>query len=236
MNTAVLIRAQLLHSVQSSSAPHHRKCTQPHEISVHAWVVTKWPLQWLINHIKKLLKTFIRRPSLEDVFNFINIWRTNSIQVLNLHYFFCKFRFCPSKHILEIYLKNGFGTGRFPSETGSLWEQSKQKLKTKQTAVVPKKLSSISEPQLNYQVQNLARPTPHDIEMGHPCTGDVNAMVIWYGWLSVVVSANMIWSIDVDVWWIAPLVPIVQIYTITTHYLPVSSMQRDILHSKTDIK
>ena len=66
------------------------------------------------------------------------------IQILNLHDFFCRFRFCPSKHILEIYLKNGFGTGRFLSEPGSLWEQSKQKLKTKQTAVVPKKRSSIS--------------------------------------------------------------------------------------------
>ena len=30
--------------------------------------------------------------------------------------------------------------------------------------------------QLNYHVQNLARPPPHDIEMGHPCTGNVNAM------------------------------------------------------------
>ena len=132
------------HSVQSSSAPHHRRCTQPHEISVHAWVVTYWPLQCLLNHIKEWLKTFIRRPPLEDVFSFINIWLTNSIQVLNPHDFFCRFRFCPSKHILEIYLKNGFGTGRFLSETGSLREQSKQKLKTKQTAVVPKKRSSIS--------------------------------------------------------------------------------------------
>ena len=34
------------------------------------------------------------------------------------------------------------------------------------------------QPQLNYHVQNLARPTPRDIEMGHPCTGDVNAMDI----------------------------------------------------------
>ena len=32
------------------------------------------------------------------------------------------------------------------------------------------------QPQLNYNVQNIARPPPHDIEMGHPSTGDVNAM------------------------------------------------------------
>ena len=31
------------------------------------------------------------------------------------------------------------------------------------------------QPQLNYHVQNIARPPPHDIEIGHPCTGDVNA-------------------------------------------------------------
>ena len=113
--------------------------TQPHEISVHDWVV-----QCLLNHIKEWLKTFIRRPSLEDFFSFINIWHTNSIQGLNLHDFLCRFWFHPSIHILEIYLKNGLGTGRFLSETGSLWEQSKQKLKKKQTAVVPKKRSSIS--------------------------------------------------------------------------------------------
>ena len=28
--------------------------------------------------------------------------------------------------------------------------------------------------------KNLARPPPHAIEIGHPCTGDVNAMVwVW---------------------------------------------------------
>ena len=74
-----------------------------------------------------------------------------------------------------MYSKNCLGTGRFLSETGSLWEQSKQKLKTKQTTVVPKKVIHI-EPQLNYHVQNLARPPPIDIEIGHPCPGDVNAM------------------------------------------------------------
>ena len=36
------------------------------------------------------------------------------------------------------------GTGRLISETGGLWEQSKQTFKTKQTAVVPKKPSSLS--------------------------------------------------------------------------------------------
>ena len=41
------------------------------------------------------------------------------------------------------------------------------------------------------------------------CFNQSATFVIWYEWLSVVVSANMIWSIDVDVWWIAPLVPIV---------------------------
>ena len=100
-----------------------------------------------LTHIKEWLKTFIRRPSLADVFRFFNIWRTNSIQVLKSFksaWFFCRFLFCSSKHVLEIYLKNGLGTGRFLSETGSLWEQSKQKLKTKQTAVVPKKRSSTS--------------------------------------------------------------------------------------------
>ena len=34
------------------------------------------------------------------------------------------------------------------------------------------------QPQLNYHVQNIARPTPHDIDIGHPCTGDVNAMLL----------------------------------------------------------
>ena len=140
----MLVTAFVPHSVSSSSEPHHRRCTQPREISVQAWAVTMWPLQCLLNHIKEWLKTFNRRPSLEDVFSFINIWHTNSIQVLNLHDFFCRFWFCPSKHILEIYLKHCLGTGRFLSETGSLWEQSKQKLKTKQTVVVPKKRSSIS--------------------------------------------------------------------------------------------
>ena len=69
---------------------------------------------------------------MEDVFSFINIWRTNSIQVLNLHDFFCRFWFCHSKHILEIYLKNGLGTGRFLSEIWIwIWIDSQQKTSVK---------------------------------------------------------------------------------------------------------
>ena len=47
------------------------------------------------------------------------------------------------------------------------------------------------QPQLNYHVQNLARHPPQDIEMGHPCTGDVNAMV--YVMLCFVVIITYIW-------------------------------------------
>ena len=87
--------------------------------------------------------------------------------------FFCRFWFCPPKHILQIYFTNCLGTWRFLSQIGSLWEQYKEKLKTKQTAV--RSVIHI-QPQLNYHVQNLARTPPHDIEIGHSCTGDVNAM------------------------------------------------------------
>ena len=38
--------------------------------------------------------------------------------------------------------------------------------------------------ELNYHVQNLARPTPRDIEMRHPCTRDVNAMFWKKSWYS----------------------------------------------------
>ena len=77
----------------------------------HMRLVCTLALQCLLNHIKEWLTTFIRRPSLEDVFSFINIWRTNSIQILSLHDFFCRFWFCPPKHILEIYLKKALVLG-----------------------------------------------------------------------------------------------------------------------------
>ena len=50
------------------------------------------------------------------------------------------------------------------------------KIKDKANCGGPQEAAIHIQPQLNYQVQNLARPTPHDIEMGHPCTRDVNAM------------------------------------------------------------
>ena len=52
-----------------------------------------------------------RKPQLEDFSNFINICRTNSIQVLNLHGFLCRLWLCHSNDILKIKEKNAVGTG-----------------------------------------------------------------------------------------------------------------------------
>ena len=98
----------------------------------------------LLNHIKEWLKTSIKRPSKEDVFSFINIWRTNSIQVLNLHDFVYRFWFCPSKHILEIYLKMALVLRDSFKRQEVCGNKANLRLKTKQTAVVPKRRSSIS--------------------------------------------------------------------------------------------
>ena len=43
-----------------------------------------------------------RKPQIEDYSNFINICRTNSIQVLNLHGFLCRLWLCHSNGILKI--------------------------------------------------------------------------------------------------------------------------------------
>ena len=136
----------------------------------------KWPLQCLLNHITEWLKTFIRRPSLEDVFSFINVWRTISIQVLNLHDFFCIFWLCPSIHILEIYLKKWPWYWEIPFRDMKSVGTKQTKIKDKANCGGPLEAVIHIQQQLNYHVQNLVRPPPHDIEIGHPCIRDVNAM------------------------------------------------------------
>ena len=68
------------------------------------------------------------KPQLEDISNVINVCHTNSIQVLNLDEFPCRFWLCSSNHILKINETIVVGTGTLFTETESLWEQSKHKL------------------------------------------------------------------------------------------------------------
>ena len=81
----------------------------------------------------------------EDFSNFINICRTNSIQVLNLHGFLCRLWLYHSNDILKIKEKNAVGTGTLFQRQGTKQTQ----IKPNANRGLPIKLVNHIQPQLS---------------------------------------------------------------------------------------
>ena len=87
----------------------------PHS-SYHLLCMVEWSLGGhccvCINHSAQNFKGWLTKTlKREDISNFINICRTNSIQALNLRGFLCRFWLCHSNDILKSKEKIAVGTG-----------------------------------------------------------------------------------------------------------------------------
>ena len=100
--------------MNNSSEPQDRSTTHILSSTVYAWVVTEWLLLFLHYHPpNRTSKDRQKKPQKQigDISNFINIFRTNTIQVLNLHGFLCRFWLCPSNDNLKINENIAVGIG-----------------------------------------------------------------------------------------------------------------------------
>ena len=113
------------------------RCTFQWPLSGHQQVscTLEWSLRGhqhiLFNHSQRTSKGNSRKPRMKEVSNFINICRTNSIQVLNQHEHFRKKILCPSNAIFGKTKINQCWYLGPAAKTGNV-------LGIKQTNVIPK--------------------------------------------------------------------------------------------------
>ena len=144
------------HSIAWIRAVRHKKRTAVPHICYRLRCMLGWSLSghWsvCINHSVHNFKGWLRKTLNKRHFHLIYICCTNSIQVLNLDGFLCRFRLWPSIYILKINEKMLLVLG----------PQCKQSL--------VHKTCQLNQTAANQIVQILPGPPPHKMQMGHPHT------------------------------------------------------------------
>ena len=92
------------HSADRSSELPDLHTTQTQTREVHASVVTEWLPAYLLKLLPEYIKGQLKKASNKRCFQFINIYLTNAIQVLNLREFFRRY-FCVHRTTFFIWIK-----------------------------------------------------------------------------------------------------------------------------------